>query len=520
MILAVALPLLPLAVATWLALSPRARRLGAGWVVALVAACPVAVAALAAPVRVEVPEMLLRGTTALVLDDVSRAALLLFGGLWLTVGLLLTRTREAGPTATALLVALSGAMALALAEGGPLVFAGMLVTGYGLYAIMASEPGSHWRRPARALIVLLVLSDLLVFELLLSVTAKPGVGLQPGLLLLGLAALMLRSGMPPAHAWLPPALAAVGAPAAVLVVAVPTGAALIGVLKILPAGATQVGMLCLALGLAGAIWAVIAGLAQSHARATLGYALAATAASLLIALPAGAGADGQLAWLGVALLASCAVVPLLALLHSGRARAAAILVALAVHGLAGGHAALHAASALPIQAGPLAPLAALVATALLTVAVRRTAALARDDASVAATRLAFAPVLVACVGLGLGWSAGLPQFAAVWVAPAGVVLGWVLFQLLPQWSRPRIPPGDVLGPVEALAGLLLRVLRVLCMRHLPRFRDRIAAGVFGLWNGAAWSRRIQWLDLGLRAWPATGLMMLLVALGAAWLLVA
>jgi hypothetical protein len=42
--------------------------------------------------------------------------------------------------------------------------------------------------------------------------------------------------------------------------------------------------------------------------------------------------------------------------------------------------------------------------------------------------------------------------------------------------------------------------------------------VLGIWDGQAWSQRIQRLDLRLRAWPATSLMMLLVALGAALLL--
>jgi hypothetical protein len=519
MSLAVTLPLLPLAVALWLALSSRPGQLAAGWVVALVAACPVAVAGLAAPMRIEIPELLVMGTSALVLDDVSRAALLLFGGLWLTAGMLSTRVRGQAPPATAMLVGLSGALTLALAEGGPLVYAGMLVTGYGLYAIMAGEPGDDWRRGARALIVLLVASDLLVFELLLTAAAKPGIGLEPGLLLIGLAALLLRGGMPPAHVWLPPALAAVGTPVAVLLVAVPTGAALFGVLKILPGGAAQIGVLCLLLGLAGAAWATLAGLAQLQARATLGYALAASAALLLIALPAGAGSEGQLAWLGVALLASCAAVPLVALQHAGWTRDAVVFTALFVHGLAGGRAALHAASALPMWIGLLAPLAAVAATLLLTVTVMRTAALARDDTSLEGTRLAFAPIFIACAGLGFAWSAKRPEFASIWVAPVGVTFGLVAFWIMPKSARPYIPPGDLLAPVERLIGQLLRMLRVLCMRDLPRLRDRIEAGLLGLWDGEAWSRRIQWLDFRLRAWPATGLMMLLVALGVAFLLV-
>lgn len=46
---------------------------------------------------------------------------------------------------------------VARARTGPAVFTGMLIAGYGFHAVMASEGGDAWRRPARALIVLLVL---------------------------------------------------------------------------------------------------------------------------------------------------------------------------------------------------------------------------------------------------------------------------------------------------------------------------------------------------------------------------
>jgi hypothetical protein len=512
------LPLLPLAVAAWLALSSRGGQLATGWLVALIAAFPVTVAALMGQERIELAELLVQGNSALVLNETARAALLLFGGLWLTAGLLMTRTRERGPGVIALLVALSGAITLALAEGGPLVYAGMLATGYGLYAVMAGEPGEDARRAGRALIVLLVISDLLVFEVLLSSTAHPGLEPATSLLLLGLAAVVLRGGVPPAHAWLPPALATAGTPTAVLIVAVPAGAAFIGVLKILPGGVPQIGVPCVLLGVAGAAWATVAGLAQVQARATLAYAAAATAAVLLLALPAGAGPEGQLAWLGLALLACCAALPLVALQRAGWLRDTAIVAALLIHGLAAGHAASHAATALPAWGRLLAPLAAVAATLLLTLTARRTTAVLRDDSSVESTHLVFTPILLAGVGLGLAWAARLPRFDSAWAAPLAITLGLVIFRLLPERAAPAIAPGDLLGPAERMAALVFRRLRVLFRRRLPRVRDRVETGVLGLWDGPAWSRRIQRLDLRLRAWPATGVMMLLVALWAVFLL--
>jgi hypothetical protein len=511
------LPLLPLAVALWLALSSRARQLAGGRIIAVVATVPVAVALLAGPARHELPELLLQDTSAVVLDEISRAALFLFGGLWFTAGLLRARSRGIDPSTLAMLVALSGAMALALAEGGPMIYAGLLVTGYGLYTVMACEPNDEWRRAARVLIVLLVVSDLLVFEILLASAAYPAPDLPPGLVLLGIAALVLRGGIPPAHAWLPPALAAVSAPTAMLLVSVPTAAALFGALKVLPGGAPQFGLTCVVLGLAGAAWATIAGLGQAQARPTLGYALAATAALLLMALPAGTGEGGQLAWLVLALLASCATLPLVALQAAGWIRDSTTLAVLLVHGLAGGHTAVHASQALPAWGAITAPLAALAATLLLTLAGRRSVAMAVDHAPMAMTRLVFLPVLFACAGMGYAWAARPPEFASTWIAPVGVTLGLLVFRFMPR-QRAHIPPGDLLVPVERATIFLLRWLRMLCVRYLPRLRDATQASLWRLWDGQAWSQRMRRLDLSLRAWPATGVMMLAIALGAAVLL--
>jgi hypothetical protein len=512
-----ALPLLPLAVALWLVLSSCARLLAGGWIIAVVATVPVAVALLAGPERVELPDLLLQDTSAMVLDEISRAALFLFGGLWLTAGLLRARSHGTDPSTIAMLVALSGATALALAEGGPMIYAGMLVTGYGLYTVMACEPTDEWRRAGRVLIVLLVVSDLLVFEILLASTAYAAPGLPPGLVLLGIAALVLRGGIPPAHAWLPPALAVVSVPTAMLLVSVPTAAALFGALKVLPGGAPQFGLTCLVLGLAGAAWATIAGLGQGQARPTLGYALAATAALLLMALPAGTGEGGQLAWLVLALLASCATLPLVAVQAAGWMRDSTIVTVLLVHGFAGGHTAVHASQALPAWGEVTAPLAALAATLLLTVACRRSVARAVEHVSMAISRLAFLPVLLACAGLGIAWAARTPEFASTWIAPVGVTLGLVVFRFTPR-QRAHIPPGDLLVPAERAIVFVLRWLRLLFVRYLPRLRDATQASLWRLWDGQAWSQRMRRLDIKLRAWPATGVMMLAVALGAAVLL--
>jgi NADH:ubiquinone oxidoreductase subunit 2 (subunit N) len=516
--LLLALPLLPLVVAAWLALSPRGNELAGGWVVAIAAAFPLATAALVSSQRLELPFVLLQESSALVLDEISRAALFLFGGLWMMVGLLLTRMRDAGRSTTPLLVTLSGAMALALAEGGPLIYAGLLATGYGLYAVMACEPGSDWRRAGRALIVLLVLSDLLVFEILLEATAHPALDPAPVLLLLGLAALVLRGAIPPAHGWLPPALEASSTPTSALLAAVPAAAALFAVLKALPGGAPDMAVLCLILALAGAAWVTLVGVVQSQGRATLGYAVAATGTVVLLALPAGAGSGGQLAWLGLAMFACCAALPLIALQSPGWMRDGATAMALLVHGLAAGQAAWHAALALPPWTALLAPLAAIMATLLMTLAACRIRLAAPEDAPPETTELALLPVTLAFMGLGYAWSARGPEFASAWTAPVGISLALTVFRFLPARREPLITPGDLLGPAETAIRSALGLAASVCTRQLPRLVAWAQAALLRLWNGERWSERIQQLDIGLRNWAATGLMMLLFGIGATFLL--
>ena len=513
--LLVALPLAPLAVAAWLALSRRGPELATGWTVALVAALPLAVATLVAPQDMPLPDLLVQGSAALALDAGARAGLLLFGGSWCAAGLLMTRGAAArGPSVTALLLALSGAITLALARGGPLVYAGMLAVGYGLYGVLASEREKGARRPAGTLVALLVVSDLMLFEVLLSNTAHPASAVGGGLALLATVALLLRSGAPPAHGWLPPALVAASVPTAVLLTSVPAGAAWLGGIKLVPGGAPAVAPVCLALGLAGAAWATAAGLAQARAAATAGYAAAAGAALLLLAFPAGAGGEAQYAWLVLALCAPIAAPPLLGLQPTGWLRDLATAALLLVHGLAAGQLAVHAGSALPPLVDLLPALAAVLASLLMTLAVRRAAT--PDAAGQEPTRLAFLPLLLGAAGLGLAWHAEFPGFAAAWPAPVGITLGLLLHRFLP--APPAVRPGDLaLGAAAALRALAAR-LAALCTGQLAALRDAGAARLLGLWDGQAWSERMQRLDIRMRSWPATSVMMLLVALGAAWLL--
>jgi NADH:ubiquinone oxidoreductase subunit 2 (subunit N) len=529
----VALPLLPLLAALWFGLTRRGDRQAACWVVALAAFFTIAVALLATSQDLETTHLLVRGRTALALDSAARPALLLFGALWLAAALL-ARGQPRGPAPMMLLLGLCAAVTLAVARGGPLVFAAMLATGFGLYGIVASEEGRRWR--GRLLVTLLVASDLLIFEALLHGTAHPGAGtshamtegmsqnmsqnMSQGLALLIGLALLLRSGMPPAHAWLPAALSGASAPAAVLLAGIPAGAAFIGGRQLLhPAGAaigTEISAAILGLGLAGALWSAFAAVRASGPRRTLGYAAAMTAALLLVATPAIADTTVS-TWAVVSLAACCAAVPVIGLQHDGWARNASITLVLAGHGLAAAHAAVLATAGRPPAIGFLTALVAGSSTMLLAMALRRTGEREPGPDSVEAAAVALALGGLSAAGLWFLWRAGGAGFDSFWPAPAGITLGLLLVRARSRaagWGRLQRTRERIVAAGRGTAP----ALRTFCLGRLPRERDRLQAAVIALWRGDAWADRIARLELMLRQWPATGLLMLLVAIAAAALL--
>lgn len=518
LLLLLLLPMLPLLAALWMALTSRHGNRMVGRVVIVLALVVVAVAVLMPAMRVEHLGVLLIENTAMQLDEIGRAALLLFGGLWLAVGLLLTRMPEPGPHAAAVLVAFSGVLTLVLAEGSVLIYSGLLVTGYGLYAIMAGEPDPQWRRAGRALIVVLVISDLLVFEVLLASASYPGVDLKPYLVVMLMIALILRSGLAPAHVWLPPALAATRTPAAVLLVAVPPAAALLAGLRLLPADAEGMRIICLAIGLLGAPWAVVVGLSQRSGRATLGYAVLASASVLLLALPASIAAGQGLAWLILAMMTTAASVPVIALLHADRMRLLALTIMAVIHALAAIHTSQLATTALPGWAGWLAPLVAISATALLILAgLRSSNDHLREEPESDLWPIAILGVL-GCTGLGFAWTMQAPTLAAFLMAPAGLAAGLILYRLLPGKQAPLIAPGDWLGLIERFGSLVGDRVEIVCSQWLPRWRDQFQTNLAGLWRGEFWSNWIERIDLRLQIWSATSVLLLATALGAAYLL--
>jgi hypothetical protein len=501
----------------WIGLLRRADGATAGLAAAGIAAAAMFTAVLAPAGTLSLPQLLVRGNAGLALDAGARPALLLFGGLWIIAGLLAWH-RGDGRGGTALLLTLSAALTLALAQGEALIYMSLLCTGYGLYALLAAEAPDGWQRAGRALVVLLVISDLLIFETLVHAAAHGGPGIGPDLLPLLLIALLLRASIPPAHAWLPPALSGISASGGMLLLAVPTGAALFAAIKLLPGGPGEAGSILPVIALAGAGWALVAGVAQRQAPASLGYALAASAAALLAAFPATNTAGLSLAWAALAVLGSLAMLPVIALQRPGRARTTSVTCMLVIHGLAVMQLAALANMATPGAYALITVPVAVTASALLTLSAQRTPGASPGANSRQAGTLALGLAGLALAGLLAAWFLGPPNRTLAWLAPLGIACGLLLHRFARSVALPRIPPGDLLGPVESLGQWLLRHLRGWCEPGLSHVRDDTQQRFIAAWDGRAWALRFQRLELRLRAWSTTSLLVLILALVMAFLL--
>ncbi len=280
------------------------RRLG-GIVAVLApwAALPALLGGLVAPhTELLLPELLLG--SSLMLDPIGRPFLLLLALLWLVAGWLAgERLRCRGP-ALLFLLAMSSSFGLAVA-GNLLVFLlASTVSGYALYGLAVRQPG------ARAFVVLLVLSDLLLFELLL-LLMKSGTGLSLApaaapsaaiggslvLLLLTVLGFGAKAAVFGLHAWLPRMLSGSAAELIPVLIGFILGAGLLPWLRLLAPGAlsgAELRLLLSWIALAGMGLAVLLGLLQSGRRALLGYAISALSGFWLLLLSVAGGRTGLL----------------------------------------------------------------------------------------------------------------------------------------------------------------------------------------------------------------------------------
>ncbi len=267
LLLALLWPLLLMALLAYPGTRTLARRL-APW-----AALPALLLAFGgADSTAELPWAMLGGM--LRLEFTGRVFLLLAASFSLVAGLLARETigdcRGGNRLALFLLLAISGMLWLALTGDALLFFTAATVLGYALYAMLAQGTGAA---AGRVFIVLLVVGDLVVFEVLLVLAHNAGgtafSALRHALLLsdypaatffLVLIGFGIKLGLVGVHFWLAPTFIQAGASLRILLIGFVLCAGMLGWLRLLPLGEVQ--------------WLIAGTWLQWVALATLAYALA------------------------------------------------------------------------------------------------------------------------------------------------------------------------------------------------------------------------------------------------------
>ena len=238
-------------------------------------------------------------------DATARVFLILNAALWLATGVLArSKLREAGAErfAVVLLLAMAGSFCLALAADAVLFFAAATLTAYALYAMLAYQADASAQLANRVLLILLVVSDLLVFELLLllghSAASVDFASLRQALVKLdnhGLVLALLLSGFGiklgvlGVHFWLKPVFVSASPALRPALIGFMLSAGLLGWLRLLPAG--ELFLLDMSPGLQWLAWvtlvyAVVLGMLHSHYRALIACAAITLTAMWLVILGA------------------------------------------------------------------------------------------------------------------------------------------------------------------------------------------------------------------------------------------
>ncbi|MGB5438583.1 MAG: proton-conducting transporter membrane subunit [Gammaproteobacteria bacterium] len=524
------------------------------------AALPALVAAITlADSGLRLPDTLL--ASALVLDSLGRVFLLLNAILWLAAGLLLRgrlRNDGAGRFAVLQLLAMTGSLGLALAGDALLFFTAATLAGYALYGLLVSDAPAGTQKAGRVLVVLLVVSDLLVFELLLLLGQAAGSVDFPSLrqalliadnkgvlLVLLIAGFGIKAGLAGAHFWLAPVFLNAVTGVRPALIAFMFAAGLLGWLRLVPlgelhwsaAGSVLQGLAWVTLG-----YAVIAGLLQAHSRTVL--ACAAVALSGFWVATLAAALRHPLAWQGMFETLPAAV------LQSGLSLCVLMLFHRRAHGgirmqWQNVYQALQWLAALSLACTPVAVAGSLMqvdtaaalqmlwaipAITLLAVRGRLLGGSGSQGAHAASTLAQVMPqtsqasaamtllmtvVLTAGALLAAGYNlAGLSlaefRRPALMLSAASIVAWLSTSRFMPY--LPVLPPGDLLVPISSVLHAGLGYGQRLSGVYLPHWRAGWLAALRHAWSGVNWCGMCEWMEIRLNSWRIVLVLLLLLGL--------
>ena len=564
---AVLAPLLVAAALAFPAARPAARRL-APW-----APLPAVLLPFFAAGTIEVPWLLLGARLGL--DEIGRALLPPTAFLWLCAGLAVPHfvgaERRDGFLAC-FLVAMSGNFILLAALEAITFYLGFALMSFASYGLVVQAGTPRARHAGGYYIVMVVLGEVCVITGLMLLASRSAIdfaamrasfeGAAPGAnnLILGLllVGFGIKAGVAGLHFWLPLAHPVAPAPASAVLSGTMIKAGLVAWLRFFPVGELALpfwGLAMAALGLGTAYYGVLAGLPQREPKTVLAYSSVSQMG--LMTLGVGIG----LAWPERWPLVQAAL--LVYIVHHGLLKGSLFLGAGIVHEpLSRGAARLLAAgfvlAAVSMAGGPWS--GGLVAKLGLKHGLPATG----TWHDVVPPLLALSSLLTALLLLRFLWLAWPRATGGHGSPPARLLAGWAVLLatalVLPWWLAAAGTRADALGPAAALEAawpLLAAALLALGMLQLPPLR-RLASGIefppgdlgmgleHGLRNlgrrlggGLAHARRHGGADrqlgrlatlspaaanmLGrvegrLGAWSVTGLLLLVVAISAAWLL--
>jgi len=507
------------------------------------------------------PHAMLGGV--LLLDGSGRLFLLLCAGLWLATGLLAhpqLHSAGAGRFAVLLLLALAGSQGLALAGDALLFFAAGTLAGYAVYGLLVHQAHESTHRAGRVLMVLLVVSDLVIFELLLLLGQAAGSvdfmslrdamadtdsrGLMLGLLLVGFG---VKAGVVVLHVWLAPALMTAAPAIRPALIGLMFGAGLLGWLRLLPLGQVHwddAGLVMQGLAWATLLYAVVVGCLQAQPRAVLGYAAMALTGLWLALL--GYALRHPQAWQGIAEAGPAAVLQsgfaLAALLIVPQSRGsyarvgsrwlgravmwlAALLLAVTPLGFTLAVSVVDDGTLLPLSA-TMAGIALLVLRSLLlmsvtdpggqdgTVTGQRYSPAAKALPLWVAGGLTSAALLTAAGSLHGLSLAEWGRAALLTTLAAGVA--WLSVRPSLGWL-PVLPAGDLLAPVSRGLTAALKFGRGFGHSRLPRWRDAALARLLGPCSRLDWRQRIGRWEVVINPWSTALVLLVLLGLIAAGL---
>lgn len=482
---------------------------------------------------------------AFIVDGTSRLFLFV-GGVLMVVATAVARanrtTPQQGILFDVLLLLFISATLMAILAGDALTFfAAITMAGYALYGLIVQQGTLATQRAGAVLVLLLVISDIVIFELLLllgkygsgvefsavrqAMLASEGNAAIVALMIIGFG---IKAGIIGVHFWMAPVLATASKPVRPLVIGFVFCTGVLAWVRMVPLGVAHWPLQGEWLQWAASLmiaYAIATGLLQRHYRAVLAHILMVLTAlwlavgGLLLATPQ-LMPSVQARWDTVLLQSVFALGALF--LNSETPSHVRSLRARVLTGL-------NLAAAVILVLTPLALMSAIPALSTMGQSVLHATGLGIAVLAFRALRLqrqheqaamprtvetfSVAILVLAAVASGLlGWPA-IAFDASVGFALAVAIAAAAGWYLTPMLNRlPAVPPGDLLYIFRRMLTFLLRLAEQFGTSALPRYHQRALTALQSHINPQAWLYRLRAVEAAITRWETAVVLLLIIAM--------